>query len=215
MKRQLLTTLLVASCVSLLSGAPVRAEAEAHDHAGGMAGCVQDLTPPKQIEMYLDGFHCLKKELNLPAEKQLQIRAAHYCAHHGDVFMCSVYDGTGADARLVAVEYVIGNDLYQKLSPAEKKYWHPHDAEVDTGLLRMPGLPADKEKATLTFLKSTWGKTWQVWPDLTNNLPIGEPVLLWSIDPKKINSKTQAAQKARDSQANADTVKTSDASVTK
>lgn len=201
MKRQLLTTLMIASCVSLFNGVAVGAESDSHaDHAAGMAGCTQDLTPPKQIEMYLDGFHCLKKELNLPAEKQLQVHAAHYCAHHGDMFMCSVYDGTGPDARLVAIEYVISNDAYEKLPAAEKKYWHPHNEEVDTGLLRMPGLDPQKEKATLAFLRSTWGKTWQVWPDLSNNLPVGEPVLLWSIDPHKINKATQAMKEKRDAQ---------------
>jgi hypothetical protein len=147
--------------------------------------------------MYLDGFHCLKSQVNLPAEKQLQIRAAHYCAHHKDMFMCSVYDGNGPDARLVAVEYVIKDDVYDKLPAAEKKYWHPHDVEVDTGLLKMPGLDADKEKATLAFLHGTHGKTWQVWPDLKNDLPIGEPVLLWSLDADKINSESKKAVEQR------------------
>lgn len=202
MRKQFLAALSALSCAMFFNGIPVKAEAEAHAHATGMAGCNQDLTPPKQIEMYLDGFHCLKKELNLPAEKQKQIRAAHYCAHHGDIFMCSVYDGTGPDARLVAIEYVVGNDVYQKLSAKEKAYWHPHDEEVNTGLLRMPGLEAEKEKATLNFLKSTWGKTWQVWPDLANDLPIGEPVLLWSIDPKKINKATLAEKERRDTANN-------------
>ncbi|HEY9717195.1 MAG TPA: DUF1264 domain-containing protein [Trichormus sp.] len=217
MKKQLITTLLAVSSVAFLAGVPVRAESDQHSsHAAGMAGCTQDLTPPKQIEMYLDGFHCIKNEMNLPAEKQLQIRAAHYCAHHGNIFMCSVYDGTGPDARLVAVEYVIGNDVYQKLSPQEKKYWHPHDAEVDTGLLRMPGLDADKEKATLAFLHSTWGKTWQVWPDLSKDLPVGEPVLLWSIEPSKINASTKTAKDKRDAAMAkpADAAKTSSATNT-
>lgn len=198
----------IATCVSLFSGIPSQAEMD-HGKASGMAGCVQDLTPPKQIEMYLDGFHCFKSERALPAEKQHQEHATHYCAHHGDIFMCSVYDGTGQDARLVAIEYVIGNDKYQKLPESEKKFWHPHNEEVDTGLLRMPGLDPEKEKATLTFLKTTWGKTWQLWPDLANDLPVGEPVLLWSLDADKINSKTQKAKEERDA-ANKAAVKTSD-----
>lgn len=204
--------LAAASLIIAGSANSARAEGGAHDaHASGMASCTQDLTPPKQIEMYLDGFHCIKSEYKLPAEKQRQIRAAHYCAHHNDMFMCSVYDGTGPDARLVAIEYVIKNDAYQKLSDAEKKYWHPHDGEVDTGLLRMPGLDPAKEKATLTFLKSTWGKTWQVWPDLASELPVGEPILLWSIDPNKINASTRKIQSERDGTANAKPIETSSA----
>lgn len=213
MKHHLLTALVSAACTSFVTGIAASASCpESTRGATGMAGCTQDLTPPKQIEMYLDGFHCLKKELNLPAEQQLQIRAAHYCAHHGDMFMCSVYDGTGPDARLVAIEYVINDKTYKSLSPKEKKYWHPHYDEVDTGMLRLPGLDKEKEKATLAFLHSTWGKTWQVWPDLANKLPIGEPVLLWSIDPKKIKATTKAAQLERDT-ANERIVKTPETSL--
>lgn len=167
-------------------------------HAEGMGSSTQDLTPPKQIEMYLDGYHCLKRDAGLPAEKQLQFRAAHYCSHlPSGVFMCSVYDGNGPAAKLVAIEYVISDEKYKTLSAEEKKSWHPHDVEVDTGMLKMPGLDPAKEKATLDFLRGTHGKTWQVWPDPTTELPVGKPVLLWSIDAKKINSTTKKSMEAR------------------
>ncbi|HEY9789658.1 MAG TPA: DUF1264 domain-containing protein [Candidatus Obscuribacterales bacterium] len=201
MKKGLLRALTLASCAMLATGFAAKAETESH-HASGMASSTQDLTPPKQISMYLDGFHCYKNELGLPAEKQRQIHAMHYCSHHGNVFMCAVYDGNDADARLVAIEYVIGNEDYQKLAEKEKQYWHPHTEEVDTGLLRMPGLDPQTEKTTLTFLKTTWGKTFQLWPDLSNPLPVGEPQLLWAIDSKKINSETMAAKNKRDAQTN-------------
>lgn len=61
----------------------------------------------------------------------------------------------------------------------------------------MPGLETDKEKSTLAFLRGTHGKTWQVWPDLKNDLPIGEPVLLWSLDANKVNSATKESVKQR------------------
>jgi hypothetical protein len=196
LNKKIVVTLFIVSHILFLSANHVSAMA---DHSKtDKAEITQDLTPPKQINMYLDGFHCIKTEMNFPKEKQRQIHAAHYCAHHDNVFMCSVYDGTGAEARLVAVEYVINSDTYQKLSKAEKKYWHPHNGEVDTGLLRMPGLDSTKEKATLSFLRSTWGKTWQVWPDLSNDLPIGKPVLLWSIDADKINASTKRIVAQRD-----------------
>lgn len=172
--------------------------AEEKGHGGGMASCTQDLTPPKQIEMYLDGFHCRKKDIDVPKDKQVQFRAAHYCSHlPSGVFMCSVYDGNGPTAKLVAIEYVISDEKYKSLSESEKKYWHPHDEEVTTGLLTMPGLDKEKEKATLAFLKSTHGKTWQVWPDPSKDLPLGEPVLLWAVDAKKINNTTLKAVEAR------------------
>jgi hypothetical protein len=196
MKKSLSVAFSILSCGSLLACSAAYAEDKAH--GGGMASCTQDLTPPKQIEMYLDGYHCRKKDIAVAAEKQVQFRAAHYCSHlPSGMFMCSVYDGNGPAAKLVAIEYVITDDKYEKLPASEKKYWHPHDEEVDTGLLTMPGLDAEKEKATLKFLRATHGKTWQVWPDPKQEFPLGEPVLLWSIDAKKINSQTKKSVEQR------------------
>ena len=198
MNRTLSAALSVLTLTSLFA-CSARAAAD-KSHGEAMANCTQDLTPPKQIEMYLDGYHISKKDIPLPAEKQIQFRAAHYCAHlPSGVFMCSVYDGNGPDAKLVAIEYVNPDEKYKSLSDSEKKYWHPHDEEVDTGLLKMPGLDPEKEKATLAFLRGTHGKTWQVWPDPTQDLPLGEPVLLWSIDSKKINSATKKSVEERKS----------------
>ena len=196
MKRLLPTAFAVALIGSVIGSVGARAEGD--PHACGMTTCTQDLTPPKQIEMYLDGYHIAKKDYNLPGEKQVQFRAAHYCSHlPSGVFMCSVYDGNGPHAKLVAIEYVISDDKYKTLSEKEKKMWHPHDAEVDTGMLRMPGLDPEKEKSTLAFLRGTHGKTWQLWPDPKMDLPIGEPVLLWSIEPNKINETTKKSMEQR------------------
>ena len=77
MKKPLAIAAMVAALFSTFSFGKAFADdlqsahAALHDvNATPMAGSTQDLTPPKQIEMYLDGFHCIKSELGLPAEKQ-------------------------------------------------------------------------------------------------------------------------------------------------
>jgi hypothetical protein len=30
-------------------------------------------------------------------------------------------------------------------------------------------------------LLTTWGKTWHTWPDPTTDVPLGEPLLMWSL----------------------------------
>jgi hypothetical protein len=158
----------------------------------------QDLAPIKQIGMYLDGYHTYRKEKDVTGEKQRQIRTAHYCKQiNPDMFQCLIYDGNGANAKCIGVEYVITDALFKTLPAEEQKLWHAHDTEVDTGLLVLPGMPKDKEKEILTVLRSTHGKTWQVWPDLSSKVPMGEPELMWNVDPDKIGSATKKSASAR------------------
>lgn len=158
----------------------------------------QDLAPIKSIGMYLDGYHTYRKEKDVDGEKQRQIRTAHYCKQiNPDMFQCLIYDGNSPNAKCIGVEYVITDALFQTLPAEEKKYWHAHDTEVDTGLLVLPGMPKDKEKEILTALRSTHGKTWQVWPDLNSKVPLGEPELMWNVDPDKIGSITKKSASSR------------------
>lgn len=152
----------------------------------------QDLTPIKQVGMYLDGYHAYKQEEHLTAENQKQIRTAHYCKQvSSDMFQCLIYDGNGPNAKVIGIEYVITNKLFKTLPQSEQKYWHPHDSEVDTGLLTLPGLSEEKQKDILANLRSTYGKTWHVWPNLADKIPLGEPALMWNVDPGKISRSTR------------------------
>ena len=61
-----------------------------------------------------------------------QVLAHHYCAHlNGEVHQCVLYDGDGANARLVGVEYLISERLFLTLDAEELKYWHTHRYEVE------------------------------------------------------------------------------------
>jgi hypothetical protein len=54
-------------------------------------------------------------------------------------------DGSGKDAKLIGVEYIISDAAYRKLSEKEKKYWHAHTYEVLGGGLIAPGMNAKAE----------------------------------------------------------------------
>lgn len=192
MKKQL--ALVGILMVSLCSVSSVRAE----DTTKDSCSTGQDLAPIKQVGMYLDGYHTYKNEENLSSENQKQIRTAHYCKQvNPDMFQCLIYDGNGANAKCIGVEYVITDTLFKTLTASEQKYWHNHDTEVDTGLLVLPGLPQEKQKEILGDLRTTHGKTWQVWPNLADRVPLGEPVLMWNVDPSKISSTTKRSVATR------------------
>jgi len=185
-----------AEVVQSTATSNTRIESEAVEKEACAMG--QKLVPLTKVGMYLDGYHSPKKDASLPAEKQQQIRTAHYCKQvNPDLFQCLLYDGNGANARVIGIEYVITDKLFKTLSASEQKYWHPHTGEVDTGLLVMPGLAKDKEKDVLASLRSTHGKTWQVWPNLADKVPLGEPELMWSVDPEKIAPLTKQSAQSR------------------
>src|SRR4029078_8567178 len=87
----------------------------------------------------------------------------------------------GKGARILGVEYIISDRLYRTLPAGEKKYYHPHAYEVTSGLLLAPGLAAEAEEKLMAGLVTTWGKTWHTWPDPKTALPMGDPLLMWSI----------------------------------
>lgn len=197
MKSKTLLALVLSGVAFGALNTPVRADV-AHSHeASAAAEPGQALVPPRQIEMYLDGYHCYKSEAKLGLPKQKQVRVAHYCSHYSpDLIMCSVYDGNQKGSKLIGIEYVIPGPVYNALPANEKKYWHPHDGEVDGGLLKLPGMAPEKEKGVLDFVKTTYGKTWNLWQP-GDKLPYGEPKLMWPITADKLSDATKQSIEQR------------------
>jgi hypothetical protein len=128
-----------------------------------------------QYGLHVCAFHIGKEDANL------QVEAHHYCTRLADgVFQCVIYDADRGNAKLIGVEYIVSDDIFQTLPAEEKKYWHPHEFEIRTGLLTMTGIQPDCEKKLVKGLLKTWGKVWHTWPDPKTDLPIGPPVLMWS-----------------------------------
>ena len=132
-------------------------------------------TPPENAGLFICAFHLAKDNL---AEV---IPSYHYCSSLSEeLHQCIIYDNNGKNARLIGIEYVISDKLYQALPAQEKTLWHPHKYEISAGILVTPGQPKDCEKKLMGLLYNTWGKTWHTWPDLTTNIPLGQPKLMWS-----------------------------------
>src|SRR5450756_1692025 len=88
---------------------------------------------------------------------------------------------------MMGVEYIVSEKIYNTLPADEKAYWHPHNFEILSGQLRLPGLPDRAEKEALKGKINSYGKTWHFWmtgmrdhqPD---PLPFGPPRLQWSFN---------------------------------
>lgn len=160
---------------------------QAADHGG--AGKSTE-SPVAGGHAHFCGIHVAK---NNP---KFQIVTQHYCtAHEGDnpdeqMFQCILFDTAAKNAKLLGVEYVISDKQYRSLPEPEKKYWHPHTYEVLGGGLIAPSMTADEEQKFMKMILTTWGKAWHTWPDPKTPVPMGDPLLIWSltgegqVDPK-------------------------------
>jgi hypothetical protein len=160
-----------------IAGGVVRAADHADPKKGnGTAG------PVAGPHAHFCGIHVAKKD------PKFQLIAQHYCTAHAgdghagdDVFQCLLFDSAEKTAKLLGVEYIISDQRYRGLSQEEKKYWHPHTYEVLAGGLTAPGMTAEEEMKFMKFVLTTWGKTWHTWPDPKSPVPVGEPLLMWSL----------------------------------
>jgi hypothetical protein len=165
-RRELLASL------GAIGAAPLACAAHGNDKPGA--------SPMTGPHAHFCGIHMAK---NNP---KLQFITQHYCTGHAqsgqdDMFQCVLFDGTGANAKLIGVEYLVSDAAYRKLPDAEKKYWHAHTFEVLGGGLVAPGMPEADEKKFMGMVINMWGKAWHTWPDPSTPVPMGEPLLIWSL----------------------------------
>lgn len=138
------------------------------------ADLLQDKSPLTKLNTYLNGFHFYNGNINA------QMEAHHYVSQiNEDLHQAIIFDGNGEDAKIMGVEYIISERLFNTLSDEEKKLWHSHHDEVKSGTLIAPGIPEVAEHELMEKLVSTYGKTIHTWhTDQLRELPYGSPMLM-------------------------------------
>ena len=154
---------------------PARADDPKVAHAQAPAGAKAPIQEVLHCPLAFAGIHLLKE---LPEYSQV---AYHYCKTlNADVSQCILYDGTGPDARLIGIEYLVSDALYQKMPAEEKLYWHDHKYEVDAGLLKSLTQSGPEEEKTMQAIRPLWGKVFHTWA--TGKVyPTGPPKLFWAV----------------------------------
>ena len=105
-----------------------------------------------------------------------------------DFRQCILFDGTGTNARIIGIEYMITPKLYDTLEEDERKLWHSHVFEVKSGMLIMPaprGVPnvvwQAAETKEMEKVVKLYGKVYHLWQvDRGDKLPLGPPRLMTS-----------------------------------
>ena len=146
------------------------------------AKLLQGNSPLGPMDVYLSGFHPMKEH------PQHQMEAHHFCHQVNEDFaQCVLFDGNTRDANLNGIEYIISEKLFERLPEAERRFWHPHNAEILSGQLVAPNIPAVAEKELMRRKMNSYGKTWHVWNTGAGGkagdaLPLGPAMLAWSFN---------------------------------
>ncbi|KAM7268774.1 hypothetical protein ACFE04_010940 [Oxalis oulophora] len=123
-----------------------------------------------------------------------------------DFLQCAVYDSDDTTGRLIGVEYIISDRLFEALVPKEQKLWHSHTHEIKSGLWVHPQIPEMLAKPELESLAKTYGKFWCTWQtDRGDTLPIGPPALMMSPQAASLSIIKPELVKKRDDKYNIST----------
>ncbi|MDR0181913.1 OBAP family protein [Lysobacter arvi] len=160
-------------------GEPKRARTEVLEAGAAM---LQNNGPLARHDIHLVGFHPMKEA------PDHQMEAHHFCRQINEDFaQCVLFDGSAPDANLTGIEYIVSERLFDTLPREERTYWHPHNAEILTGQLVAPGIPAPAEQALMRSKMNSYGKTWHTWHTRSGvqpgtALPLGPAMLAWSFN---------------------------------
>ena len=137
------------------------------------AEAIQIFDPIKKINVHLCGFAFYQDD----PKRQLELH--HYTSVvNDDFYQCAVYDSDRSDARLIGIEYVCSEKIFNTLSPEEQKLWHSHCFDVKSGSFIAPHIPQTVENKLFEDLIKTYGKTYVLWQVDKDPLPLGEPKLM-------------------------------------
>lgn len=159
----------------VMRAGPIRADDAKPAHTPQAAGGKAPIQEILHCPLAFAGVHLLK---DVPEYSKV---AYHFCKPVDEnLNQCVLYDGTGPDAKLIGVEYLVSDAVYQKMPTEEKAYWHDHKYEVDAGYLKSLTQTGDEEKQTLAKVRTLWGKVYHTWAS-GSDYPRGPARLFWSV----------------------------------
>ncbi|CAM8905850.1 unnamed protein product [Rhodiola kirilowii] len=140
------------------------------------AQMLQSLTPVKQMQQHICTFAMYSHDMTR------QIETHHFVTRINEDFLqCAVYDSDDGTGRLLGVEYIVSDRIFETLEPEEQKLWHSHMYEIQAGLWVNPRIPERILKPELIGLAKSYGKFWCTWQvDRGDMLPMGAPALMMS-----------------------------------
>ncbi|XP_058095456.1 oil body-associated protein 2B-like [Magnolia sinica] len=161
-----------------LPGKPMTMGSQLVDKGAQM---LQSMKPIKRMQQHVCTFAIYSHDMNR------QIQTHHYITRvNQDFLQCAVYDSDDSSARLIGMEYIVSDRIFEALPAEEQKLWHSHAYEIKAGLWVNPGVPEMIQKPELQNLAKSYGKFWCTWQvDRGDRLPLGAAALMMS--PQGVN----------------------------
>ncbi|KAI7999751.1 Oil body-associated protein 2A [Camellia lanceoleosa] len=146
------------------------------------AQLTQSLKPVKQMSQHVCTFAMYSHDMTR------QIETHHFLTRlNQDFLQCAVYDSDDSNARLIGVEYIVSEKIFNTLPAEEQKLWHSHAYEIKSGLWVNPRVPEMVQNSELKDVAKTYGKFWCTWQvDRGDKLPLSAPALMMS--PQDVNT---------------------------
>jgi len=130
--------------------------------------------PLKLYQIHAAGIHFMSGNLTN------QCIVHHFCGEvQQGVQQCLLYDSDKPNSKLMGLEYVVADNIFNTFPEEERKLWHSHQFEVKAGMVVVLNASQDDEKKYLEFLVNSYGKTFHSW--LANEgqtYPFGVPHLM-------------------------------------
>ncbi|CAA7402437.1 unnamed protein product [Spirodela intermedia] len=138
------------------------------------AQVVQTMKPIRHFQQHVCTFSLYAHDLSRQIEAHLFLSRLNE-----DLLQCAVYDSDLPSARLIGVEYMVSEGIFEGLPEEEKKLWHSHAYEIKSGMWVCPRVPEALSKPELKGLSKSYGKFWCTWQvDRGDRLPLGAPALM-------------------------------------
>ncbi|KAL9662213.1 hypothetical protein QQ045_027045 [Rhodiola kirilowii] len=165
------------------------------------AQIMQSLNPIKQMKQHACTFALYSHDMSR------KIEVHHYVTRlNQDFCQCAVYDSDEAHARLLGIEYIVSDRIFESLEAEEQKLWHSHAYEIKSALWVSPSIPEVIARPELANFAKTYGKFWCTWQiDRGDRLPLGAPSLMMSPQAVDISQVERAMIERRDDKYNIST----------
>uniref|UniRef100_A0A7N0T445 Uncharacterized protein n=1 Tax=Kalanchoe fedtschenkoi TaxID=63787 RepID=A0A7N0T445_KALFE len=162
------------------------------------AQMLQSLKPVEQMQQHVCTFAMYSHDMTR------QIETHHFITRLNEDFLqCAVYDSDDSCGRLLGVEYIVSDNIFETLEPEEQKLWHSHMHEIKAGLWVNPRIPEMILKPELATLAKSYGKFWCTWQvDRGDMLPMGPPALMMSPQEHELGQVKRILVENRDSTYN-------------
>lgn len=147
-----------------------------------MARLFQGHQPLNAMHTHLATIRSPSDDLN----RQLEVH--QYVSHvNEDVMQSALFDSDRSDAKLIGIEYIITEKVFNMLPTDEKKFWYSRGYEASSGILVAPYMPTAMENKLMSDLAPTYllpftkthnnsySKSLLFWDSSEDRLPVGLP----------------------------------------